>query len=105
MLPGPGAAGPEHHTHHGEGPRVRVLGRPGPRPLRNSTGGAGGRALAEGDYLASWALLVGLGGAESPPAPAGPWLRASVGTLRVLRREEELQEHGAEGVGTHRVFS
>lgn len=56
-----------------------------------------GRAPAEGDYLASWALLLGLGGAESPPAPAGPWLRASEGTLRVLRREEELQEHGTEG--------
>ena len=62
---------------------------------------------AEGDYLVSWALLAGLGGAESLPAGPGraaaaavteaavrlPWLRASEGTLRVLRREEKLQEH------------
>lgn len=64
------------------------------------------------DYLVSWALLAGLGGAESLPegpgraaaaaaavtgAAAGlPWLRASEGTLRVLRREEKLQERSRE---------
>lgn len=57
--------------------------------------------LGKGDYLVSWALLMGLGGAESLPAGPGrpavaaaagtgaaaglPWLRASEGTLRVLR--------------------
>ena len=56
--------------------------------------------LGKGDYLVSWALLMGLG-AESLPAGPGrpavaaaaetgaaaglPWLRASEGTLRVLR--------------------
>lgn len=53
----------------------------------------------QGDYLVSWALLMGLGGAASLPegpgrpaaaatvtaAAAGPpWLRESEGTLRVL---------------------
>lgn len=64
--------------------------------------------LEGGDYLVSWALLVGLGGAQSPPegprrlvaavaaagAAAGPpWLRTSEGPLRVLGREEKLQEY------------
>lgn len=76
---------------------------------------------AGGDYLVSWALLAGLGGAESLPEGPGraaaaaavtgaaarlPWLRASEGTLRVLRREEKLQEHSREnGLDAPVVFS
>lgn len=65
---------------------------------------------------------MGLGGAESLPAGPGrpavaaaaataaaaglPWLRVSEGTLRVLRREEKLQEHRrAKGMGAQMVFS
>lgn len=77
-------------------------------PAKCTGGGQGGMPLVEGDYLVSWALLMGLGGAESLPEGPGrpaavaavteaavglPWLRASEGTLRVLRREEKLQEH------------
>lgn len=52
----------------------------------------------ERSYLVSFALLRGLGWAESLPMGAGrltatlPWLRASQGTLRVLWQEEKLQE-------------
>lgn len=68
--------------------------------------GPGDVAPVQGDYLVSWALLMGLGGAASLPEGPGrlaaatvavaagpPWLRASEGTLRVLGREEKLQEH------------
>lgn len=62
---------------------------------------------------------MGLGGAESLPdgpgrlavaaavaAAAGPpWLRASEGILRVLRREEKLQERGREKGVACRWFS
>lgn len=93
------------HAPQGRDPAIRILGyTTGLRSLWKCTQGARGRTLAEWDYLASWALLVGLGGAESPPA--GPWLRASEGTLRVLRREEKLQEHGQQkGADSQTVFS
>lgn len=73
---------------------------------RAQEGDPGDVEPVQGDYLVSWAPLMGLGGTASLPegpgrpaaatvtAAAGPpWLRASEGTLRVLAREEKLQEH------------
>lgn len=72
----------------------------------------GDTLLEYSDYLVSGAVLTGLAGTESPPPGPGrpaavvaaaataaaaatelPWVRASEGTLRVLRQEERLQEH------------
>lgn len=79
------------------------------RSRRPRTRGRGAETWRwSGDYLVSWALLMGLGGAESlPEGPGRPLaavavtvaaagllrLRVSAGTLRVLGGEEELQEH------------
>lgn len=74
------------------------LGRSG-----SARGGQGGTTLVERDYLASWALLMSLGGAGSlPEGPGRPEAAAAAAAeaaeaagllwLRVLRRERQLQD-------------
>lgn len=114
---------PERHSHtRGKKPshppwhvlKLRSL-------WKDTWGMARTRALMEWDYLVSGALLMGLSGTESLPQGAGrpvvvvavaaagaaaglPWLRPSEGTLRVLRREEKLQEHRWESGWTCNSF-
>lgn len=79
------AGRPQSHgaAHPGEETPPRVPGHARSRAPAEARTRGGERDPGGGGYLASWALLVGLGGTESPPE--GPRLRASEGTLRVLR--------------------